>query len=319
MSSAALSCGRCSSLIEPDDLRCPVCNLSCPGAAPKDLPATQIEILRCSGCGAAMTYEVKKRAASCAFCGSVLAIEQPADPLEEARWFLPFTIDRERAANAFRGWLGSLGWFRPGDLRSDARLETIEPLLWVGWVFDARAEISWAADTDLGSRRSDWAPHAGRTELEFDAVAVPATRGLSSAEAELLVPSYDLNSATESIEEGSSTTIERFDIPRSVARKRLIEVVEQLSRRRLTSEHIPGNRIRNLRTSTILRGLAARRVAFPAWVLAYRYKGRLFRTVLSGQDADCLKGEAPYSAARIAVVIAGAVGAVVALLALIAS
>ena len=61
------------------------------------------------------------------------------------------------------------------------------------------------------------------------------------------------------------------------------------------------------------RGLSC--LAFPAWVLAYRYKDRLYRTVLSGQDPSCLKGEAPYSAFRIAAVVAAAVAGGLALVA----
>ena len=68
---------------------------------------------------------------------------------------------------------------------------------------------------------------------------------------------------------------------------------------------MPSRRVRNLQISTVLRGLEARRVTFPAWVLAYRYKDRLYRTVLSGQDAACLKGEAPYSTLKITAVAAG--------------
>ena len=41
-----------------------------------------------------------------------------ANSMEEAREVLPFTVDREQARSAFRDWLGSLGWFRPGDLRT---------------------------------------------------------------------------------------------------------------------------------------------------------------------------------------------------------
>jgi len=266
-----------------------------------------------------MTYEVRKRAAACAFCGSVLEVERPADPLEEARVLLPFTIDRERARTAFRAWLGSLGWFRPGDLMSDARLETIQPLRWVGWVFDARAAISWAADTDQDSHRSDWAPHAGQTELDYDDVVVPATRGLTREEIALLLPSYDLGSAAavaDLVDLVDHATLERFDVPRSTARARLVKAVELAARRRLEERHLPGRRSRNLKTATVLRRLEARRFAFPAWVLAYRYKNHLYRTVLSGQDESCLKGEAPYSAARIVAVVAGGVALVVLLTAL---
>jgi hypothetical protein len=263
-----------------------------------------------------MTYDVSKLAAACAFCGSVLEVQHPADPLEEARRLLPFTVTREEAEVSFRKWLGSLGWFRPGDLRMGARLETIQALCWVGWVFDARATVSWAADTDSGARRADWAPHAGTAELEYDDVVVPATRGLTPDEVARLVPSYDLNTTTETGGEEDPATVERFDVPRSTARARLVEAVEKLARLRLTERHLPGRRFRNLHTTTVLRALETRRCAFPAWVLAYRYKDRLYRTVLSGQDENCLKGEAPYSMARIAAVVAAAVTAIAGLLAL---
>jgi hypothetical protein len=307
MSGAVLRCERCDSAITHDDLRCPICNLTCAIAHAADRSETAVDILRCSGCGAAMSYEVSKRSAACAFCGSVVEVEHPEDPLEEARILLPFTVDRERARTAFRDWLGLLGWFRPGDLRTDARLENIQPLRWVGWVFDANAEVSWAADTDFDTHRADWAPHAGRTEVAYDDVVVPASRGLTREEITLLLPSYDLQSADDGVDLVNDATLERFDVPRSTARARLIEAVERLARRRLEERHLPGRRSRNLSTATVLRSLAARRFAFPAWVLAYRYKHRLYRTVLSGQDASCLKGEAPYSTFRIAAAVAAVV------------
>ena len=73
MNGPALDCERCSSAITADDLRCPICNLTCPASRDEDLAHTAVEILRCSGCGAAMTYDVSKLAAACAFPAWVLA------------------------------------------------------------------------------------------------------------------------------------------------------------------------------------------------------------------------------------------------------
>ena len=47
-------------------------------------------------------------------------------------------------------------------------------------------------------------------------------------------------------------------------------------------------------------------------MLAYRYRDRLFRVVISGQDADCIVGDAPYSKLKIAAVVAAGVLAVAA-------
>ena len=66
--------------------------------------------------------------------------------------------------------------------------------------------------------------------------------------------------------------------------------------------------------ATLLRRLQTQRYAFPVYVVAYRYRGRLFRTVVSGQDPTRLLGRAPYSAWK----IFGVVGAVLLAVALLA-
>jgi hypothetical protein len=300
------ACDRCGSPLERDDLRCAVCSLATPSVAAEDLPEAKIEVLRCAGCGAAMSYTVRSQAPECAFCGSVLHVEQPADPLEQTQHFLPVTVDRTAAEAAFRGWLRGLGWFRPADLASASRIESLRALWWVAWAFDAQALVSWTADSNYGARRADWAPHAGQLEIEFDDIVVSASRGLDEVEAAHLVGSYDLGTAQEAPEgAGEEAVIERFDVQRSLARQRIAAAIEALARQRLTEGAIPGRRFRNLHFATLLRRLITRRYAFPAYVMAYRYHDRLYRFVLSGQDASCLRGTAPFSAAKIFATVLG--------------
>jgi hypothetical protein len=310
MNEAVQRCERCQSLLEAEDLRCPICSHATPRVARADSPTAQVEILRCSGCGAAMSYEVTARASACAFCGSTIEVEVPDDPTEETERFVPFSIDHAAAERAFRNWLGGLGWFRPSNLRSVSTLESLQPLWWVGWVADAVAKVSWTVDSDAGRRRADWAPHAGQTDLEFEDLVVSASRGLSSTETEALFPSYDLDSAAElPTRAGGRATIERFDLPRSAARQQVLAMIGRVVEQRLEAGHLPGKRFRNLNTELVLRRLTSRRYAFPCYVLAYRYRGRLYRLVISGQDAGCLLGTAPYSKGKIiAAVLGGLLG-----------
>jgi len=74
---------------------------------------------------------------------------------------------------------------------------------------------------------------------------------------------------------------------------------------RLRKESIPGRRFRNVHAALVVRKLVTRRFAFPCWVLAYRYRSELYRVVISGHNADCLVGSAPYSAAKIVGVVCG--------------
>jgi hypothetical protein len=316
MNTVGTVCGRCRSPLEIEDLRCPICSHAALGGARTGAESLEVEILRCKSCGAAVSYDVRVRAPSCAFCGSTMAVEAPEDPFEQTERFLPFLVDHPAAEASFRRWLDGLGWFRPSNLRTASTLESLRPLWWVGWVFDAESTVSWAADSDAGHGRADWAPHAGRTEFEFDDVVVSASRGLSQKETDFLAESYDLQTA-ESAPSGAAenATIERFDLPRSAARQRVAAMIERVAEERLKEGTIPGRRFRNIGTELVLRKLTTRRFAFPSHVLAYRYRGRLYRVVISGQDAGCLLGSAPYSLTKIVLTIVGSAFALAAVVA----
>jgi DNA-directed RNA polymerase subunit RPC12/RpoP len=314
VTSEAAACARCDSPLEGDDLRCPICSQAVPLEERADRPEPTVEVLRCDGCGAAVSYSEKARAPKCAFCGSVLHLETTSDPMEQTGHFLPFTVTRPQATDAYRRWLSGLGFFRPSDLASTARLESLKALWWVGWVFLADALVSWAADSNAHTRKAPWAPHAGQMEMPFRDILVPATRGLSEGETAHLTDSYRLDTAREQPEgvEGE-TIVEQFDIRRSAARQRVSEAMARLAEHRVKDGFIPGSRFRNFSASILLRRLQTLRYAFPAYVVAYRYRGRLFRTVISGQDPTRVLGRAPYSGWK----IAGAVGGAFLLIALI--
>lgn len=319
---AAGRCRRCQTVIEAGDLRCSVCALTVPeeprGAAAK--PAAKI--LRCRECSAAVSYTVEKQAPSCAFCGSVMEVEQPIDPVEQAEWILPFTVEYDAAKQALRRWLGSLGWFRPADLASGATVDTLHPLHWAAWIFDAEAQVSWAADSDAGSRRSRWAPHAGTTQFAWDNIVVSASRGLTPKETSRLARGFRLETARPMPKpagdeaelggggaapggEAPASTVERFDLQRSAARRKILDAIEEHAAAQLQQRHIPGSRFRNVHTSVLLSRLVTKRMALPTWVLTYRYKGALYRALVHGQDATLAFGEAPLSWTKIALLVFG--------------
>ena len=315
------TCSRCESPIERGDLRCAICSLAVPVTHVAREQA-EVMVMRCEGCAAAVDYDVEAQAPRCAFCDSVMHVERLTDPPEQSELFLPFEVDRETAQRAVVGWLGSLGWFRPGDLKAKARIEGVRPLHWVGWVFDADALVSWTADSNHGSLRADWAPHSGQVELRFDDICVSASRGLSDAEVYSMVSHYDLPGAvpadalTEAMRpEGASA--EQFDVQRSAARARVASAIERMAITTVAERHVPGTRHRKVRVLPLVRALTTRRVSFPAWVMAYRYKGELYRAVVCGQDAACVLGRAPYSWVRIAAVVLA--GLLVLLLVLLAA
>ncbi|HZO13152.1 MAG TPA: zinc ribbon domain-containing protein [Polyangiaceae bacterium] len=297
-------CSRCETPVEPEDLRCAICRLPTPGnlVVPTSAKAS---VLRCDTCGAAVSYVVEARAPKCAFCASVMHLEEPEDPIEQAEAYLPFRVAPEQAQEALRGWLGSLGFFRPSDLQSQSRVDQLQPIWWVGWVFDAETLVSWSADSNAGSGRAGWAPHSGQSPLTLRSVLVSASRGLSLEESAQLASSFDLATAQPSPQQVGTAMIERFDVQRSAARATIARAVEQAATAQAAT-WIPGSSYRNLHVAVLLRRLHTRRFAFPSYILAYRYQDKLYRAIVHGQDTQCTFGDAPYSILKIIGVILGA-------------
>ena len=310
------ACWRCGCRLEGGDLRCPVCGLAleAPRTPGEALEKVQARVVRCGTCGASLEYSAEVKAPRCAFCASVMQVEVMADPLEQAEAFVPFEVEAGAAREALGEFLGRGGFFRPGDLERASSLESLQPLWWPAWAFNGEARVSWAADSDADSGRSDWAPHAGQVELAFSDVVVSASRGLTQAECARLGPHYTLGRAEGAPRGPEEARVELFDVTRSGARARIGEAVEEQARERVTREQVPGRRKRNVHVAVALARLETRRYALPAWVLAYRYRGSLYRVVVHGQDVDVVLGKMPLSVVRVAL----AVGAGLLVLALLA-
>ena len=311
------SCTRCDTALEDGDLRCAICALPVPFEL-KIVPAQseRAHVLRCTECNAAVAFSADVQAPRCRFCGQTMAIEQPVDPLEVARVRIPFRNDRDDAEGALRGWLGERGWFAPRELREEAVFESLSPLYWAGWQIDAYAHVTWTADSDEGARKSKWAPHGGELALTFDQIIVPASRGLRRDECMLLVPYYDLSAAVP-IEPGTEgdfdAPVENFDAQRSAARDMVQRAIATIAKTRV-EPHVPGRRFRNVRVASLVERQTTERVALPAWVLAYRYRGTLYRAIVHGQRRDIVFGTSPLDVRKVALVV----GAIVAVLAAIA-
>lgn len=315
---AALApCSRCASPLEEGDLRCAVCALVVPEPPAPAVARPRAQLLRCTECGAAIGFDPGKQAPACAFCGAVMQVEQPVDPVETARLRVPFAVDRGAAEAALRGWLGRRGFFAPRTLKDEAVLESLAPLCWAAWIASGRARVTWTADSDADAMRSAWAPHAGELPLDFGAIVVPATRGLRHDECARLVPAYDLSRAVPvDAPPELPAVIESFDTQRSAARAHVHAAIEAQAAA-MVEPHVPGRRKRNLHVACLLERQTTERVALPAWVMTYRYRGSPYRAIVHGQRADVVLGSSPTDWAKVAWVVLAGIAAVLAVIAVV--
>lgn len=304
-------CERCASPLEPGDLRCAICGRATADSTDHGA-AIAIRVLRCPSCSAAVSYDAQVGAPNCSFCDSVMYLEDLLDPVEQTEGYIPFRVTREAAQRRVRSWLANQGFFRPADLSRRATLESIKAIYWVAWICDASAYVTWTADSNEGSGRSAWAPHSGSTRMEFDDVLVSASRGLHNSEVLALAPYISVQSVqltpTE-FEDGTTIAIETFDVQRSGARRRIVSEIQRGAAMRVEATEVPGTRIRKVHTSALLEALETRRLALPAWVFAYRYKGKLYRAVVSGENDAGITGTVPFSMARLLMLIGAIIAA----------
>jgi hypothetical protein len=293
-------CGRCASPLEHGDLRCAVCALPAPAIA---TPAGELRaaISRCRECNAAIAYDAARNAPACAFCGATMRVDTVHDPVEVAQLALELTVDRDAAHRALRGWLGERGWFAPRTLADEATLDAMHPLCWAAWRVHATADVAWTADSDAGAGRSKWAPHAGVETIELDGLVISASRGLNHRETTALAPHYDFARAGEI----TDVVVEAFDIQRSAARREVQAAIEAVAQTRIEPA-IPGKRYRNVHVSCVLERQVTERVALPAWVMTYRYRGKPYRAIVHGQRADVVIGRAPIEWRKVAWLVAAA-------------
>ncbi len=312
------ACTRCSTPLELGDLRCAICALPVP-VTRSPVRLVRAQILRCTECNAAVAFDASRRAPHCGFCGATMTIEQPLDPIEVAALRVPFSVSREGAEASLRGWLGKRGSFSPAALRDEAVLESLTPLCWAGWLVSAQATVAWTADSDHGAHRSAWSPHSGQVPMRFDAVVVPASRGLGREECRLLTPYYDLRAAVaiDAEAEGAAPAmIESFDAQRSAGRAIVQRAITATAKTRVEPA-IPGRRFRNIHVACLIEGQTTDRIALPAWVLAYRYRGRPYRAIVHGQRPEVVIGNSPTDWAKIARLVLAVAAITLAVIAII--
>jgi hypothetical protein len=80
---------------------------------------------------------------------------------------------------------------------------------------------------------------------------------------------------------------------------------------------VPGRRVRNIHVSCLLKGQTTDRVALPAWVMVYRYRGSPYRAIVHGQRPELVFGTSPIDWRKVtwlALVLAGLALAIAAII-----
>ncbi len=323
-------CTVCGALLDEEDLFCPNCGAEAPaptqptsthsqntpvGSTSANAPATHLSTCNftCRGCGASMSYDASAQALRCPFCGSEQLDKQPDAKEIAPDGVVPFVVTRDQAVATMRQWLGQ-GFWRPGDLSTEAAVVKMAPVYVPYWVFDADTFTYWTADTNQTppGAMANWYPVSGQHEGHYSGLLVGASGALTGAETGALCP-FDLSAAVPPDKIDLQNSIfERFTVPRKYARPLASQGLESLESQ-ACEEIVPG-KCRNLNVNVRMMNLASRPLLVPVWIMAYRYRDQVFRFLANGQTGKSA-GQAPVSYRKIGAAVA--IAAVVILLILL--
>lgn len=300
MSAMLAKCEVCGGLLDEEDLFCANCGREAPAreAAPRDRSRQSTGSFQCAGCGASMSYDASAKSLRCPFCGSERLEKTPARATLAPQRVAPFEISRSQAEDRLRGWLKK-GFWRPDDLSDRAAVVAMTPVYLPYWVFCARTHTFYTADTDnlpIGGL-GDWRPVFGEHRGEYAGLLVGGSSVLSEIEIAEISP-FDLDRAVAPNEvDLDNVTVEQFALGRKYARPLARSGLEAAERG--ACDRLVAGKTRNLKVNLLIEGLTSEPVLLPAWIMAYRYRDRVFRFLVNGQTGKAT-GEAPVSWFKIA-------------------
>jgi len=283
--------------------------------APRNLGwGAERKVIVCKRCGAHTTLEPHVSSSACAFCGTTAVVEAPPNPnVVRPEGLLPFRISRDSALQSFRKWLHSL-WFRPNDLKSSTRVESMQGAYIPFWTFDAATYSHWTAEAGYyyyvnvqvrengrmvtkREQRIRWEDAAGDLELFFDDVPVPASRGADTSLCQNIepFPTSELTPYDPSYLSGFLAEENAIDLPEALesAKERMRNDI-----RSACANEVPGDTHRNLDVHSTFSALAYKNALLPLWIAAYDYKGKPYRFLANGATGKCT-GTAPWSWVKI--------------------
>ena len=312
-------CFVCGALLDEEDLFCANCGASAPESDPSRLKLDGVvgtHSFECSGCGASMSYSAEGGTLRCPFCGTNKLQQRADHRVLAARRVVPFRVSHEMAASALRKFLGSSFW-HPADLSRAALVSEMSAVYVPYWVFGAATHTHWTADSGQvpWGARGNWIPVTGEHRGSYQGILIGASGALTPAETEAICP-FDLSDGqTPAGFTYGSAAIEQFTVPRKYARPLARAGLEASEAQACARRYLVG-RHRNLKVNVRIENLTSEPVLLPVWIMAYRYRQRLYRFIVNGQTGRA-RGQAPFSKAKVVLVALAVLAALAALLGVI--
>jgi len=310
-------CTVCGGLIDEEDLFCGNCGTEAPHDTSKRTASTlATHSFQCAGCGASMSYSIKRQSLRCPFCGGTNLEKSEDHKVIAPTKVIPFRIDEEKAREIMRAAIGK-GFWRPPDLSKRAVVTNMVPVYVPYWVFSAEVNTYWTADTSQtpGHARGDWFPMSGEHQASYQDVVVGASGALTPNETLQLCPFDSQAGVPPEDVDLDQYTVEQFNVARKYARPLAQSNFEALERKAVDTKFVPP-RSRNVKVNLRIQNMQSQPMLLPIWIMAYQYKDQVYRFLINGQTGHST-GQTPFSYRKLFTVVGIVIGVAVAIGAMI--
>ena len=283
----------------------------------------EAQTVQCTKCGAEQQLGGSLFAGHCAFCGTAIVGEGYARRYITPRSMVPFQVDKKRAQDQFRKWVGGL-WLAPSELKRRAQSDAAMTGTYLPfWTYDCntasdytgeRGEDYYETETFRNAqgvsetrrvKKTNWSEANGHVERFHDDVLVmaseslpPTLRGAASGwNLAALVP-YQPEFVS-----GYSAEAYRIGLREGypIAKETIDAQVYDLVRR-----DIGGDQQRVHGIQTRYTDIRFKHVLLPVWLSAYRFGDKTYRFLVNGQTGE-VAGESPVSWQKATLLIAAVV------------
>jgi ribosomal protein S27E len=285
----------------------------------------------CAGCGSTVAFVPPEVAGNCSFCAAPI-VTQPkaADPLIAPDGVLPVKLPKQSALTQLKEWLSSR-WFAPSALKRLAQPDGINGVYLPFWTYYFHTDSEYTGErgehyyvtetyTETDSNGNNvqrtrevqhtrWYPASGKVSEDFGNVLVPATKTVPEERLNNLRP-WDLN-ALCGYEPGylAGFRAQRYQIELAQgfeeAKSMVAGEIESLACR-----DIGGDEQRVLSINTAYSSIFFLHLLLPVWIGAYRFQGKVYHVAINARTGE-VQGERPYSAWKIALLVAAIIAGLI--------
>ncbi len=284
-----------------------------------EAPKEENKYVKCQACGAETSVDAKVISSECPYCGTNLVLEKSQiKSLITPAALVPFDIDKDVAIESFHKWMKKL-WFLPGKTKQYARPNKMQGIYTPYWTYDTNTVTQYRgrrgddyqttetytdSDGETQTRtvtETSWTSVSGTVYLSFDDVLVVASDALPQKHVYALNP-WDLNKLIpydKKFLSGFKSESYDVDVKDGFEKAKNImddDIVSAIKR------DIGGDHQTISSKNVDYNDITFKHVLLPLWLSSYKYKDKVYRFVVNGQNGK-VKGERPVSVLKIILLV----------------